>query len=117
MDDLEDTHSTMESILKNPTKFDSFIRSITASLIALSLIAALLYIAITADGKPAEIARQALASAALVVIGFYFGGHVAQNTAAIEERRQQIATAASRDSASRSEESALRSEASSQKTK
>lgn len=93
-----------------PQKFDSVVRTATAALLALTLVAAVTWIAV--NGRPGDrlsAAQAVLVGWAGIVVGFYFGGHVAQNTAALEETRQVAATAASEASAARSEAAALRS--------
>lgn len=93
-----------------PQKFDSVVRTATAALLALTLVAAVTYIAIVGQpGDRLSAAQAVLVGWAGIVVGFYFGGHVAQNTAALEETRQIAATAASEASALRSEASAVRS--------
>lgn len=72
---------------------------------------AVIYLAVSVDtGKGLTSLQAVLVGWAGVVVGFYFGGHVAQNTAALEETRQVKATEASEASAVRSEASARRSE-------
>lgn len=93
-----------------PQKLDSVVRTVTASLLAMVLIVGTFYLAVAGEGDIKSAAAEAIKAAALIVVGFYFGGHVAQNTAAIEELRQRTATAAAEDSAVRSEASAVRSE-------
>ena len=102
--------------LQRPQQFDSVARTVTASVLALVLVGCTCYLAVTAraggDLTPIQAGVFGLASS---IVGFYFGGHVAQNTAAVEEARQVQATRAGEASAVRSEASALRSEASSQR--
>ncbi len=98
----------MPRIISSPQKFDSTVRTITASLLALGLVAAMIFLAITGTTQTAAI--EAVKAAGLIVVGFYFGGHVAQNTAALEEQRLMKTSDASEASAIRSEASAVRSE-------
>ena len=92
-----------------PQKLDSVVRSLTTSLLALSLVAAVIYLAVTSNGVQLTPLQIALVAWAGIVVGFYFGGHVAQNTAALEEARLIKATDAS-------EAPAIRSEAATQAT-
>jgi len=104
------TNGRFQSV--TPQKFDSVVRTATAALLALTLVAAVTYIAIAGHpGDRLSAAQAVLVGWAGIVVGFYFGGHVAQNTAAVEEARQIAATAASEASAVRSEASATRREA------
>ena len=89
----------------SPQKLDSVVRSLTAALLACSLVGVVLYLALTVT-EGLNGVQATLVGWAGVVVGFYFGGHVAQNTAALEEARQQTATAASEASALRSEAAA-----------
>ena len=77
----------------------------------MTLVGSVVYLAVTVDTNGVISPLQAgLFGWAGVVVGFYFGGHVAQNTAAVEEERQVRATEASEASATRSEASAVRAE-------
>lgn len=90
-----------------PQRIDSLVRTITTATLALSLVGAVLYLSISGRGGDNLSGLQAvLVGWAGVVVGFYFGGHVAQNTAALEEARQVQATTASEASAVRSEAAA-----------
>lgn len=102
---------TKSALLSNPQKLDSVIRSITASVLALILVLGTIYLSIFGKGTLSAASAEAVKAAALIVVGFYFGGHVAQNTAALEEARQMLATKESAESAIRSEASAVRSAA------
>ena len=94
-----------------PQRLDSVTRTLTTSFLALSLVGAVIYLAVTIDPARGLSSLQAvLVGWAGVVVGFYFGGHVAQNTAALEEDRQIAATQAAEASAVRSEASAVRGE-------
>lgn len=111
--------SLLIPFFKNPQRADSIIRSITASILAFILILSMIYIAIFSTGEVGHDTVGAVRAAALVVVGFYFGGHVAQNTAQVAEQRQQIAEQRQKDAiisvegfAAKAEESAIRSEAS-----
>jgi hypothetical protein len=92
-----------------PQKLDSVVRTITTALLALTLVGAVIYLAVTIDPTRGLSSLQAvLVGWAGVVVGFYFGGHVAQNTAALEEARQVKATDTAEASALRSEAAADR---------
>ncbi len=96
-----------------PQKLDSVVRTITSSVLALSLVGCVIYLSVSVNAPSLSPLQAGVFGWAGVVVGFYFGGHVAQNTAALEEARQVKATEASEASAVRSEASAGRSEASS----
>lgn len=90
-----------------PQRVDSVVRTITTSILAIILVASIAYEALTgAGGDSPTWAQAGVFGLASAVVGFYFGGHVAQNTAALEEARQVQATAASEASALRSEAAA-----------
>lgn len=90
-----------------PQRVDSVVRTITAALLALSLVGAVIYLSIVGHtGDRLSGLQAVLVGWAGVVVGFYFGGHVAQNTAALEEARQVKATDAAEASAVRSEAAA-----------
>jgi uncharacterized membrane protein YfcA len=94
-----------------PQKFDSFVRTSTTSMLALLLVGATVLLAFTGAPDDRLSGLQAvLVGWAGVIVGFYFGGHVAQNTAGLEEARQLAATSASEASAVRSESAATKSE-------
>jgi hypothetical protein len=93
-----------------PQKVDSLVRTVTTSLIAVTLIVAVVYLAVTVREGPLTSLQAGLFGWAGVVVGFYFGGHVAQNTAALEEARQIKATDAAEASALRSEAAAPRTQ-------
>lgn len=95
---------------KDPQRADSVIRSLTASLLAFILISSMIYIAIFSGGTVGHETSAAVRSAALIVVGFYFGGHVAQNTSQTAERRQIAANEAGQAHADRAEASARRAE-------
>ncbi len=97
--------------MRGAQRIDSVVRTITAAALALLLVGAT--VALAFGSRPTDRLsgiQAVLVGWAGVVVGFYFGGHVAQNTAAVEEARQAAATLASAASATRSEESARRSE-------
>lgn len=90
-----------------PQKVDSVVRTVTAATLALLMVGAVLYLAVTGDvGDRLSGLQAVIVGWAGVVVGFYFGGHVAQNTAALEEARQVKATDASEASALRAEAAA-----------
>lgn len=90
-----------------PQKADSVVRTVTTAALALALVGAVLYLSITGRAGDRLSGLQAvLVGWAGVVVGFYFGGHVAQNTAALEEARQLKATDAAEASAVRAEAAA-----------
>lgn len=93
-----------------PQKFDSLIRTLTSSLLALGLVGALIARAVVGGGMQPTYLDLVIVTLASSIVSFYMGGHVAQNTAAVEETRQRIATEAAESSAVRSEQSAVRSE-------
>ena len=96
---------------RGPQRLDSVVRTITTSALALSLVGAIIYLSITLSPHRDLTSLQAvLVGWAGIVVGFYFGGHVAQNTAALEEARMIKAADISEASAVRSEASAVRSE-------
>ncbi len=97
-------------IQATPQKFDSVVRTVTSSVLALSLVGCVIYLSVSVKQPSLSPLQAGVFGWAGVVVGFYFGGHVAQNTAALEEARQIKATDASEASAVRSEESAVRSE-------
>jgi len=98
-------------ILKDPMKLDSVVRTLTSAILAFVLIQTMVILAIWGQTPAIRLrATEAVIATALLVIGFYFGGHVAQNTAALEERRQNRSSSASHAAAERSEASAIRSE-------
>jgi hypothetical protein len=96
-----------------PQKFDSIARTITTAIISIALVGAVIVEALTSRNHALTPLDASLIGWAGTVVGFYLGGHVAQNTAGLEETRQQIATAAGEAAAIRSEDSAIRSEESS----
>jgi hypothetical protein len=75
-------------------------------MLALMLASACIYIAIKHPNDPLGATGAALFSLTGGAVGFFFGGHVAQNTAALEEQRQVKATDAAEASALRSEAAA-----------
>jgi hypothetical protein len=96
-----------EPVGKTPQKFDSVVRTATTAAVALILIGAVTYLAIVGHtGDRLSGLQAVLVGWAGVVVGFYFGGHVAQNTAGLEEARQLKATDAAEASALRSEAAA-----------
>ena len=74
-------------------------------MLAASLVGAVVYLALTVTGNLTNL-QASLVGWAGVVVGFYFGGHVAQNTAALEEARQMRATDSAEASAVRAETAA-----------
>jgi hypothetical protein len=92
-------------------RLDSVTRSLTAAAIAIALVGATIYLALVGHvGDRLSGLQAVIVGWTGVIVGFYFGGHVAQNTSAQEEARQHAATTDSEASAVRSEASALRSE-------
>jgi hypothetical protein len=93
--------------LARPQRVDEIVRTLTTATLALALVGAVILLAIRAGTNDRLSSLGAvLVGWAGVVVGFYFGGHVAQNTAALEEARQIAATSASEASAVRSEAAA-----------
>lgn len=95
-----------------PQKLDSFVRTVTTSALALGLVGALIARAVTigASATPGYL-DLVIVTLASSIVSFYMGGHVAQNTAAVEETRQREATKSAQASADRSEASAVRADA------
>ena len=89
---------------KTPQKFDSVVRTFTASAIAIALVASVIYLAVAGDtGIRLTPLQAVLIGWAGIVVGFYFGGHTAQNTQALEEDRLRAAMLTAEASALRSE--------------
>ena len=100
-----------------PQKFDSIARTITTAVISVILVLAVVIEALTSKHTSLSPLDASLIGWAGTVVGFYLGGHVAQNTAGLEEARQKVATESSEASALRSEGSAERSEKASETRK
>ena len=88
---------------RRPQRVDSLVRTFTTAALAVSLVGAVVYLAVSIRTDNFTSLQAVLVGWAGVVVGFYFGGHVAQNTAALEEERQRQATTDSEASAVRSE--------------
>lgn len=108
---MPDDANDLFSQRTNAQRFDSIVRTMTAAFLALVLVIASCVVAILNQGDALGATGASLFALTGTAVGFYFGGHVAQNTAAMEEARQFKATSDSEASAVRSEASAVRSEA------
>src|SRR5690348_11146038 len=86
-----------------PQKFDSIVRTITTSVISLALVTAVILETVLNNHASLTPLDASLVGWAGIVIGFYYGGHTAQNTAALEEQRLLRTADASEASAMRSE--------------
>jgi hypothetical protein len=96
-----------------PQKFDSIARTATTSVISIGLVTAVIVEAINSRGAAQLTGLDAaLIGWAGTVVGFYLGGHVAQNTAGLEEARLKSTAAESAASAVRSQLSAVASQVS-----
>jgi uncharacterized YccA/Bax inhibitor family protein len=89
-----------------PQRIDSVVRTMTAAILALLLVGACVSMVVSNPNRPLGATGAALFALASTAVGFFFGGHVAQNTAALEEARLSKAAAASEASAVRSEAAA-----------
>jgi len=88
-----------------PQKFDAVVRTLTTSLMSLGLVATLIARVLTyGNSTQPTYLDLVLVSLTSSIVSFYVAGHVATNTASLEEERL-------RDATSQSEASALRSEA------
>jgi hypothetical protein len=96
---------TLFSMLAPPTGgtrgVDLVVRTFTTALLAIGLVVAVIYESVN-GGKP----DTTLVGWAGIVIGFYFGGHVATNGAQVAEQAQQIAVARAEKAAGEAETSA-----------
>ena len=98
---------SQEPALARPRRIDSLVRTFTAAVIAVGLVGTVIYLSVVNEPGDRLTGLQAVVVGwAGVIVGFYFGGHVAQNTASLEEARQTRATEASEASAVRSEAAA-----------
>jgi hypothetical protein len=84
-----------------PRGTDLIVRTFTTALLAIGLVVAVIYESVN-GGKP----DTTLVGWAGIVIGFYFGGHVATNGAQVAEQAQESAVARAEMAAGEAEKSA-----------
>jgi hypothetical protein len=81
--------------------FDLALRSVTTAALAIGLVVAVIYQSLAGAGHDVT-----LVGWAGIVIGFYFGGHVATNGALVAEQAQSVAVARAEKAAAEAEQSA-----------